>query len=47
MIQRVAYRFGNIIVKAYLNHLLWFTIGVTAGGIYVAALLVPFLCGGP
>ena len=33
-------RIGKAIVRAYLNSLLWFTVGVTAGGTYVAAILV-------
>jgi hypothetical protein len=33
-------RIGKAIVRAYLNSVLWFSVGVTAGGIYVAAILV-------
>jgi hypothetical protein len=33
-------RIGKAIVRAYLNSILWFSIGVTAGGCYVAAILV-------
>lgn len=31
---------GKTALKLYANSLLWFTIGVTAGGVYVAAILV-------
>jgi hypothetical protein len=33
-------RIGKAIVRAYLNSLVWFSIGVAAGGTYVAAILV-------
>lgn len=31
---------GRILLRAYASSLLWFTIGVIAGGIYVAAILI-------
>lgn len=30
---------GNIIVKAYLNHLLWFTIGAACGAVETFVIL--------
>jgi hypothetical protein len=33
-------RLGKAIVRAYVSSLVWFSIGVAAGGTYVAAILV-------
>jgi hypothetical protein len=33
-------RIGKTALRLYANSLLWFTVGVTAGGIYVAFLLI-------
>jgi hypothetical protein len=33
-------RVGKALFKAYCNSLVWFTIGVIAGGIYVSAILI-------
>lgn len=38
MIQHVASA-GRLIIKAYLNHLLWFTIGCVAGAIEAFTIL--------
>jgi hypothetical protein len=37
---RMIARVGKALWRAYLNSVLWFTLGVTAGGCYVAAILV-------
>lgn len=33
-------RIGKTALRLYANSLIWFSIGVTAGGIYVALILV-------
>ena len=33
-------RVGKAIVRAYVNSLVWFTIGCVAGGVWVAVALV-------
>lgn len=34
---------GDLILKAYLNHLLWFTIGAVAGAITAFGVLTPWI----
>ena len=36
-------RLGAAIVRAYLNHLLWFSIGVAAGGVCVGLIVGSYL----
>lgn len=40
-----ALRITRIIGKAYLNSLLWFTIGAVCEGVVVALMLLPFIVG--